>query len=121
MPNARKTAVTALLKVENDDAYSNIALNAVLNESGLEGADRAFASALFYGVLDRMITLDYVLSLFVKTPLKKVAPLTLTVLRLAVWQIMFSDKIPDSGCDNRKPCRVLLPEQPFHCRLRQLF
>ena len=31
------------------------------------------------------------------------------------------DKIPDSGCDNRKPCRVLLPEQPFHCRLRQLF
>lgn len=100
MPNARKTAVTALLKVENDDAYSNIALNAVLNESGLEGADRAFASALFYGVLDRRITLDYVLSLFIKTSLKKVAPFTLTVLRLAVWQIMFSDKIPDSAAVN---------------------
>ena len=100
MPNARKTAVTALLKVENDSAYSNIALNSVLNESGLEGSDRAFASALFYGVLDRRITLDYVLSLFIKTPLKKVAPFTLTVLRLAVWQIMFSDKIPDSAAVN---------------------
>ena len=101
MPNARKTAVTALLKVENDDAYSNIALNAVLNESGLEGADRAFASALFYGVLDRRITLDYVLSLFIKTPLKKVAPFTLTVLRLAVVLSLRNARNGGSGCRER--------------------
>lgn len=100
MSNPRKAAVKALLKVENDAAYSNIALNAVLRESELENADRAFASAVFYGVLDRRITIDYVLSKFIKTPLKKVAPFTLEVLRSAVYQIMFMDKVPDSAAVN---------------------
>ena len=100
MSNPRKTAVKALLKVENDAAYSNIALNTILRESGLENADRAFASAIFYGVLDRKITIDFVLSRFIKTPLKKVAPLTLEVLRSAVYQIMFMDKVPDSAAVN---------------------
>ena len=100
MSNPRKAAVKALLKVENDAAYSNIALNAVLRESGLENADRAFVSAVFYGVLDRRITIDYILSRFIKTPLKKVAPFTLEVLRSAVYQIMFMDKVPDSAAVN---------------------
>lgn len=100
MSNPRKAAVKALLKVENDAAYSNIALNAVLRESDLDGADRAFASAIFYGVLDRRITIDFVLSKFIKTPLKKVAPFTLEVLRSAVYQIMFMDKVPDSAAVN---------------------
>ncbi len=100
MSNPRKAAVKALLKVENDAAYSNIALNAVLRESNLENADRAFASAIFYGVLDRRITIDYILSKFIKTPIKKVAPFTLEVLRSAVYQIMFMDKVPDSAAVN---------------------
>lgn len=100
MSNPRKAAVKALLKVENDAAYSNIALNATLRESDLENADRAFASAIFYGVLDRKITIDFVLSRFIKTPLKKVAPFTLEVLRSAVYQIMFMDKVPDSAAVN---------------------
>ena len=100
MSNPRKAAVKALLKVENDSAYSNIALNAVLRESGLDGSDRAFASAIFYGVLDRRITIDFILSKFIKTPLKKVAPFTLEVLRSAVYQIMFMDKVPDSAAVN---------------------
>ena len=86
--------------MENDAAYSNIALNAVLRESGLENADRTFASAIFYGVLDRRITIDFVLSKFIKTPLSKVAPFTLEVLRSAVYQIMFMDKVPDSAAVN---------------------
>lgn len=88
------------MKVENDSAYSNIALNAVLRESRLENADRAFASAVFYGVLDRKITIDFILSKFIKTPLKRVAPFTLEVLRSAVYQIMFMDKVPDSAAVN---------------------
>lgn len=88
------------MKVENDSAYSNIALNAVLRESRLENADRAFASAVFYGVLDRKITIDFILSKFIKTPIKRVAPFTLEVLRSAVYQIMFMDKVPDSAAVN---------------------
>lgn len=99
MANARKTALLALLEVRNQ-AYSNITLNKFLSESDLSGADRAFATALFYGVLDRTITLDYVLSKNIKTPLKKVSNYALECLRLSLYQIMFMDKIPDSAAVN---------------------
>ena len=99
MLNARKTALNALLEVRCQ-AYSNITLNKFLNEADLSGADRALATAIFYGVLDRTITLDYVLSNYIKTPLKKVQPTALEVLRMALYQIMYMDKIPDSAAVN---------------------
>ena len=100
MANPRKLAVKALLKIEKDNAYSNITLNSFLKETELEKEDKAFFSALVYGVLDRKITLDYVLSSFMKTPLKKTAPFTLNALRVGLYQIMFMDKIPDSAAVN---------------------
>ncbi len=99
MANARKTALRALLKVR-ESAYSNITLNKVLSEDDLQGADRALATALFYGVLDRTITLDYVLSNHIKTPLKKVEPFVLEILRVALYQIMYMDGIPNSAAVN---------------------
>ena len=96
---ARKTALNALLEVRCQ-AYSNITLNKFLNEADLSGADRALATAIFYGVLDRTITLDYVLSNYIKTPLKKVQPTALEVLRMALYQIMYMDKIPNSAAVN---------------------
>ncbi len=99
MANARKIAVNALLKVRND-AYSNITLNKTLNDNNLIGIERAFATAIFYGVLDRTITLDYVLSSNIKSPLKKVQPFALECLRVALYQIMFMDSVPDSAAVN---------------------
>lgn len=97
MANPRKLAVKALLKINIDSAYSNITLNSLFSESDASPMDKALATALVYGVLDRKITIDYVLSKFLKTPLKKVAPFTKEVLRTAVYQIMFMDKIPNSA------------------------
>ena len=97
MANARKVAVLALGKIFTDGAYSNIAVNSYLKESDLSKEDKAFATALIYGVLDRKITLDYVISSFVKTPIKKLSPFTLNVLRTALFQIMYMDKIPESA------------------------
>lgn len=100
MPTARKVAIDALLKVNNDLAYSNITLNSVLNSIDLSSTDKAFASALFYGVLDRKITLDFVIDSLIKTPLSKVDSFTKEVLRVGLYQIMFMDKIPDSAAVN---------------------
>ena len=68
MAKARKSAVKALLKINTESAFSNITLNSVLSESDLSPADKALATALVYGVLDRKITIDYVLKKFIKTP-----------------------------------------------------
>lgn len=97
MENARKTALDALLAVRDGGAYSNIALANILSQSSLSEKDRAFASALFYGTLDRLITLDFVLSKFIKKPLEKTLPITLGCLRIALYQIMYMDRVPDSA------------------------
>lgn len=99
MANARKIALEALIDVRKS-AYSNITLNKFLNEADLSSVDKAFITAIFYGVLDRTITLDYILSRYIKTPLKKVVPIVLENLRVALYQIMYMDKIPDSAAVN---------------------
>ena len=62
MANSRKTAVKALCQVFENGAYSNITLNKTLAENELSANEKQFATALFYGVLDRAITLDYIIS-----------------------------------------------------------
>ncbi len=100
MANARKIALKALCDVRKDGAYSNITLNKYFSENDLSSADKSLATALFYGVLDRTITLDFILTKYIKTPLKKVALFALENLRIALYQIMYMDKIPDSAAVN---------------------
>lgn len=100
MANARKAAALALVEVETNAAYSNITLNKIFSKFELSVEDRAFTSALFYGVLDRKITIDHILSRFLKKPISKITPFTVAVLRLSVYQIMYMERIPDSAAVN---------------------
>ncbi len=100
MANARKTAVKVLVKIEKEGAYSNLAVAEALKTAELTPQDKALATALIYGVLDRKITLDFILSKFLKTPVSKTEPFTLAVLRTALYQIKYMDKIPESAAVN---------------------
>lgn len=100
MANARKIAVKTLIKIGEDGAFSNLAVSESLKNSDLDNRDKALATALIYGVLDRQITLDYVLSKFLKTPIRKTSAFTLAVLRTALYQIRYMDKIPKSAAVN---------------------
>ncbi len=100
MVNPRSLAVKILIKIEKDNAYSNLTLNAFFEETEISPLDKAFVTNLVYGVIERKITLDYVLKNFIKTSLKKVTPITLNTLRVALYQIMFMDKIPQSAAVN---------------------
>ena len=95
--NARYIAATALLKVTNEGGYSNLVLNNMLNQNELSIEDKSLCTAIFYGTLDRMVTVDFYLKKLVKTPLKKIKPFTLSVLRTAVYQIKYMNKIPNSA------------------------
>ena len=109
MQNARITAINALIKMENDDAYSNIVIDTALTKSGLNRLDSAFASTLFYGVLERRITLDYALQKYMKKPLEQTDITVLTVLRAGIYQLKFMDKVPDSAAvDESVKCCVAL-------------
>ncbi len=100
MANARKIAVDALLRVNVDNAYSNIALNEILNKKKPEIADKALATALFYGVLDNKITLDYIIKKLTGKPTKKIKPYTLEAIRVGLYQLIYTDNIPPSAAVN---------------------
>lgn len=100
MLNPREIAFEALNKIEKEGAYSNIALDFLLSKTDLDARDRSFVSNLFYGVIERKITLDYQLKQFLSQPLKKLKSEVLTILRMGTYQILFMDKIPSSAAVN---------------------
>lgn len=109
MKNARSIAVLALLKVNNDDGYSNLVLDGYIRENKLLPREAAFSTALFYGVLERKITLDGIISRYSKTPLRKLDPQVREVLRIALYQLLYMDGVPESAAVNEsvKLCREL--------------
>lgn len=100
MSSPRNIAFNILLKIEQDNAYSNIALNNAIKENHLNGLDSSFVSALVYGVLERQITLDYIIRQYSKIPLRKIEIKTKIILRLGILQLLFMDKIPESAAVN---------------------
>lgn len=100
MKTARQTAFEILNKIQRDNSYSNLALDSVLDKIKSDETDKRFISALVYGVVERKITLDYELSLYLSQPLKKLKPQVLTILRMGAYQLLFMNKIPDSAAVN---------------------
>lgn len=96
--SARLAAYRLIAKVE-DSAYSNIALDAAFKDSTLSERDKAFAARLFYGVCERKITLDHVISAYLSQPLEKLDRQVRTVLEMGAYQLMYMD-VPDSAAVN---------------------
>lgn len=92
--NGRKTACDILLKVETNGAYSNLELSYVLSKEEIEGRDAAFVSALVYGVLERRLTLDYIIGKHSSRRVRDIDDAVLTALRVGVYQLIYMDKIP---------------------------
>lgn len=97
--NCRKLAVKILDRVLNEGAYSNIILSKELNESELSDKDKALLTEIVYGVLRRRKTLDIIISNFVKD-IKLMNNDTLNILRVAIYQMNFLDKIPSYAACN---------------------
>lgn len=100
MADARYTVLNLLLKMESSNSYSNILLNSALSEQDLSPRDRAFAAALFYGVTERKMTLDYIIGQNSRVPLHKIQPEALHILRMGIYQLMYMPSVPDSAAVN---------------------
>ncbi len=98
--NARSLTLQALKDVGENEGYSNIVLDKTLRQCDLDKRDKALCSTLFYGVLEKKITLDYYIRQFVKNPSWEINEDILNILRLSVYQIVYLDKIPDNAIVN---------------------
>ncbi|MGM9564310.1 MAG: 16S rRNA (cytosine(967)-C(5))-methyltransferase RsmB [Faecousia sp.] len=93
--NARDTALKALVACRRNGAWSDGALKELLK--GLDRRDAALASRLCYGVLQNRALLDFWIDAFAKG---KLQPVVREILRLAVYQLNFLDKVPSSAAVN---------------------
>ena len=100
MDKARSAALAALLRVRVDEGYSNIVFDKTVRSLNISPRDTAFASALFYGVLEKRIALDYCISFYSKISLRRMEPIVQEILRMGIFQILFMDRIPDSAAVN---------------------
>lgn len=98
MKNAREEALKILYRVEYEGAYPNIALKDMSDE--LLSHDRALVTNIVYGVINRKLTLDYIIKQKSKIKLKKLSKYILLILRMGIYQLVFMDKIPQSAAVN---------------------
>ena len=96
----RGLVLKLLLRLDEDGGYSNILLDNELQKQNLDNMQRAFATTLFYGVIERRITLDYYISRLSKTKIQKLSKTILNILRMGIYQIKFMDSVPDSAAVN---------------------
>lgn len=99
MKSARYIVCELLEKLEKN-AYSNLALDGVLQDPNVSYRDKAFISRLFYGVIERKATLDYIISLYSSKPLQKLDNVILETLRMGVYQLLYMDSVPDNAAVN---------------------
>jgi 16S rRNA (cytosine967-C5)-methyltransferase len=86
--------------VLENNSYTNLSLEQAFSGKNLSGLDRAFATALSYGTITRIVPIDAILSRYSKIPLDKMEPWVRTILRIGAWQIFWSEKVPDSAACN---------------------
>ena len=101
MADARNTALTVLNKLERGKQTLDGILNDLAGDhAGMSRRDRSLFNALTYGVLRWRGRLDHIISQFSNTPLKRIEPGVLNILRLGLFQVIYLDRIPDSAVIN---------------------
>jgi 16S rRNA (cytosine967-C5)-methyltransferase len=109
MDNPRELALESLIKTDTLSVFSNLEINTTLQRASLSETDRGLYTALYLGVLEKKLTLDYIIKKYSSTPLEKIEVTEINLLRLVIYQLYFMDKIPDYSAVDE--CVSLAPKK----------
>ena len=94
--DAREVVLDVLLDIEQNNTFSNIALQKALKKNQFEDKKlRAFVTRMCEGITEKRITLDYIINKYSKTKIKKCKPMIRSILRMGCYQIHFMDGVPE--------------------------
>ena len=91
---ARACAYAVIRRVFEDGAYADRVLHGEARRHRLDPRDRALATRLAYGVVQRRATLDHVIAQLAGRPVERLEPAVRAALRLGVLQLAFLDRVP---------------------------
>ena len=87
---ARHGALSLLLRHEAGDGYANLLADSD-RLAAMEPRERALMTALFYGTVERRLTLDYAIGVLAGRSAASLTPHTRAALRLGLYQLMYMD------------------------------
>lgn len=97
---ARELALKVLLDIEENNNYSNIAINKHFKNVNLDNQDRGLATELIYGVVENKYYLDYIIDKLSKIKCKKMNIYVKILLRMGIYQILLLNSISDYAAVN---------------------
>ena len=100
MKSSRQIVLELLIKMEKNGAYSNIVLDNTFSSENLSARDKAFATMLFYGVIERKMTLDYIIRQYSSADFDRIDTEVVQLLRIGLYQILYMDSVPESAAVN---------------------
>lgn len=86
--SSRKTALDVLLRVEQDGAYADRALDAALKRARVRPEERGLVTELVYGTLRQQSYLDFIIGCFSSRGVDKLDPVLRVGLRLGAHQLV---------------------------------
>ncbi|MBE6555643.1 MAG: 16S rRNA (cytosine(967)-C(5))-methyltransferase RsmB [Ruminococcaceae bacterium] len=98
---ARLLALEELLRFERAGQYADRTLDTALSrDTALSPQDRALVTVLFYGVIERRITLDAVIDALSAIPPSAIELRVRMILRMGLYQLKYLDRVPDHAAIN---------------------
>jgi 16S rRNA (cytosine967-C5)-methyltransferase len=114
MINARQLAYQILLNLEKQASFPDRLIStALLRHAGFKEEDRALLTELVYGVLRWRGLLDWHVDQLSRVEPRKIAPEIRTLLRLALYQILYLSRVPDHAAVN-ETVKIVKSTQPAH-------
>lgn len=95
--NVRDAALSILLAVDKNQAYSNLLLHQTIERHKIEAKDRGLLTEITYGTLQYKMTLDYYLEPFIHG---KIDHWVRWLLRLSLYQMHYLTRIPAHAAVN---------------------
>lgn len=95
--NVRDAALSILLAVDKNQAYSNLLLHQTIEKYKIDAKDRGLLTEMTYGTLQHKLTLDYYLEPFIHG---KVDLWVRWLLRLSLYQMEYLTRIPAHAAVN---------------------
>ncbi|MEP7147010.1 MAG: 16S rRNA (cytosine(967)-C(5))-methyltransferase RsmB [bacterium] len=98
--SARSCAVKIICRCERTDSYLEKLIDAELRNDALNDFDKALLNEITHGVIRWMRRLDWFLNGFYRGNFEKCLPEVRNAMRVALYQILFLNKIPYSAAVN---------------------
>ncbi len=98
MDKARQAILDMLINMQRNKSFPDRLLKQAL-PSFSSSQDRSFITRLVYGTVEKRILLDYYISKVSSVKIRKIHIVTLNILRMGLYQILFTNVPPQAACN----------------------